>query len=465
MTFQSIAIFLIELSGIPIQTFEIYIFPSLAALLPIAAFTTYRSLTGRNSTALLATLILFVQPDFLFVTWRGSHEKFTWMMALLLLFLLSRSFAPNYRNKGIARNMVIFYFIAFAFISSNAFFASSFISALAISFIAAVVWIQLRTRIRRAAPAEVQTHLYRLFFLTLTCGVLLYIFFFHIYPPALNLLRAFRSLVDSLSALFLARSTTVTQVDAYTYVTSTWVDSRLFLVLSSLGFSVAGVSGLVWLSGVPRFLLKEVDEDDMPRFYVWLIYPAFALQLVLSVFADRSDTVGSNLQVRLFTPLMLVAIPLTAIGFHAFFVRLRWRLVRWFFLTASTLAFCLLPVLALFKATNEPLISNNWIFTGAAERAAADWIITYSIRPFIWEGRDVRLRFYASFYNTSFPAGSFRGGLVVPFGIRYYIRSQLEQLRWTRIGNVELYLDEEYLTYDNGDVQVIYRRPRTPYQP
>jgi hypothetical protein len=64
MTYQSISLFIMRFTGVTPSQLQIFIFPALTAFLPMIVFVTYRTFTGNSSTALLATLILFLQPDF-----------------------------------------------------------------------------------------------------------------------------------------------------------------------------------------------------------------------------------------------------------------------------------------------------------------------------------------------------------------------------------------------------------------
>lgn len=466
LTFQSVVVFLAELSGVSVQTLQIYVLPSIACFFPIVAFITYRSFTRNNSTALLATLLLYLQPDFLFVTWRGSHEKITWMLALLMLFLLTKSFNPNRSTSLLARYMLPFYLIAFAFISSNAFFASSFIVALAVSSITGVIWLMIRGQLQQPVSDSVRRQVFRLLFMTLACGILLYLFFFHLYPPANSLLNAFGSMVDAATALlFNTGADRPDEANAYNYIANAWITPWMYPLLNSLSLLILAFSPMVWLRGVSRFLLNEVSEYDLPMVYLWLIYPAFVLQLIASVFFDRVSILGSNIQVRLFTPLMLVAIPLVA---HDLTLMLKWSTqhpaLRRTVLAVGVCCFALFSVFALMKSTNEPLVNNNWIFTTHSERLAGQWVLDHSIEPMIWEGENVRLRFAMPFRDFEVSPERFRSGMPVAQGTRYFVVSELERTLWLRQAESHPYLENELQVYDNGRAQVFYRRPRNRYQ-
>lgn len=467
MSFQALSIYLIRTSGISMQDLQLFVFPTIAALLPLAAFNFYRIVTGSVVTALFATLLLFIQPDFLWVTWRGSHEKFTWFMALLILSLVARSFVTVGESKRRPQVMLLitFVFLAFTFISMNAFFASAFTASLAISSASGIVWLMLRRFRKNRLEGVITRKLWTLPLLTSICAGLLYAFFVYIYPPALGLLRAANDLLDSLSTLFLfsGSDSQPETANAYDFLDTAYVNPRMFLVLSGASLLLMAFSGLVWLRGAADFLLKKtVPVSDLPRILLWLVYSGFALQLVLSVFADRVATVGANIQVRLFAPMMILAIPMATIGIHDLLKRfpekprsaLIWSLVP---------AIMVASILGIFKMTNEPIVSNNWIYTTAPERRAAEWVIGSSEEPSIWEGRTLRQRYYLPFVDPSVSSDYFRAGRVSEI-TRYYLISDLERASWIRAGQTLPYVEDEFRIYDNGQAQIYYRRPTTIYQ-
>ncbi|MFN8377227.1 MAG: hypothetical protein U0452_01010 [Anaerolineae bacterium] len=463
LAYQSLGLFVAEMTGLSADDVQLFALPIMTALIPIVAFAAYRSLTGRDAIALLAVLLLVIQPDFLFVTWRGSHEKLTWLLTLTLIFLLSRSFTIGVQGKPVLPYMVAFYFVAFALITVNAFFASSFIAALAFSFILGLVWVQVRRR--REDQARIRGHLTRLILLSLICFLFLYVFFFYIYPPARQLLYAFRGLVESLSALLFARDPSMRQADSYSYVDLAYVAPYVFIILSGLSFALLGFSALVWLEGARRVLFRRLNLEHLARVLLWLMYAAFAAQLAASVLADRSEAVGSNLQVRLFTPLMIIVLPVAAIGIFEIMAFLRRnRLVFAGAVAVGALVLGTFGVFALAKFTNEPIVNNNWLFVTDAEHRAGNWAATHSYRSLIYEGWNVRTRYPVARDVPSIEPGDFSAGIAVPDNVSYYIWSTIEAARWVRAGLDEPSFTTANLVYDNGEAQVYHRLPRTQYQ-
>lgn len=472
LTYQGVMLFIMEISGVSLQQLQIYVMPITNFLLAVMAFTTYRLMIGQATAALVATLLLFVQPDFLFVTWRGSHERITWMLGLFLLFLLARRLTqrPDEPAATFAGNTISLYVTIFAFICCNAFFASSFVVTLALAYLGGFSIVRLRALLHRQDSLDLRANVTRLYYLIVAFGILLFLFFFYIYPPALHLLRALRSLVDGVVLLFLHGNQEIAN-NPYDYVATTWLDSRIYVLMLALSFGIALVATLVWIIGIPRLLLRKapLTRDDLPRVFLWLIYPSYVLQIVLSLMVDWANGLGSNIQVRLFPPLMIVAIPLVAIGITEGLRRLRWRALRSLVVIVVTLTVIPACIFALFKATNEPALSNNWLFGTHSEVEASQWVIDRgAFEGVVWAGSDRRIPTVMQFRYPDewiiYPEGNFDYGEFAPHNTRYYIVTALDTARRLRQGLPLLDLSGEHQVYDNGSVQVFYRRPRTPFQ-
>jgi len=467
LSFQSVSVFLINITGVDPIDLQLYIYPMITALLPLVAFVAYRALTGSTVIGLLGTLLLYIQPDFLFVTWRGSHEKITWTFTLLLIYALSMVFRGLIKKDNAVGYLVVFYLSATALVSSNGFFASSMTTALALSFVGGWVFFALRTRFHPNVESDRQFILVvrQLLLVTLVVAVLVYLFFFHIYPQMRSLLNAFASVVDGLSTLFLG-SEDVEAANAYDYISTAWTSTYVYLIVSSFGWIVLFTSFITWWVGAINMLWKrELSEQDHSRLFLWLLYPTFALQLALSVVADRVDTVGGNVQVRLFTPLMLTAIPIVAIGLHDLTEWLRNGFIRKVMLTGAGIAIASFSVVGLFKFTNEPLFSNQWIFSTDQEVTASNWMIENTPDNSVyWTGVDRRINATIGIYHQDISVFNLNRGRTPPDDTQYYLQSDTETARMTRQRVPIPEFDTEQRIYDNGTTQIYYRRPLTIYQ-
>ncbi len=376
--------FLSHLTGLSIRTLQVYVQPFLVVLLVPLAFAAYRNLTGRPATAMLAALMLFLQPEFLFESARSSHAKLTWAMALGLLYALAASFRAAESGRPIARWVVLGYLFAFGLTTSSAFFASSYLFAIACSFLGWHLWRRWgRRRVGRWTP------LTRLLYVTLSCSALLYVVIYHVYPPAAGQLSILRSVVDQVAMLFLGVEIVT---NPYRYVQAAWVSEGVYIALTLFNWIVLFTSFGFWLLRAKR-MTERREEPSPHQLFLWLLYGGFGLFLAISVVLDLSGTLSANMQVRVFPHLMVVAIPLAAEAVVGLVHRLSGRP-----LAARRLLFGGIVVLmmafslaSLLKVTNEPLLSHNWVFHTDLERRAVEWLGTHRENARVWMGVDERL--------------------------------------------------------------------------
>ena len=449
--------FLAQVGGVPIEALQVYVQGFLLVLLVPVSYAAFRALLGDAATAALACPLLFLQPDFLFEALRSSHAKFTWLLALTMLFVLARSFEVAGSGRALAPRVTMFYLLAYGLITSNFFFASSYIFALGFAFLGG--WVLARWR-RRGLDAE--ENLRRLLYVALACSILVFLFVFYLYPPSLWMASFFKSALDRVSGFLLDVET---GYNPYLYVQTTWVNPALYLVLSSLSWLVLGLSFANWAHKAWA-LLGHRETLPPGQFLLWLLYTGFALLLALGVFLDRAGALSANLQVRLFPHLMIVAIPLAAEMVSRIVAR-AWRrgkgarLVAVAVLAAGGLFF---SGASIFKATNEPLLSNRWVFHSRAERAAIEWAGPRHATNRVWLGIDDRLRMLPRLYGD-WP----RSGLEVytgrQAGNRYdLLLSDLMEKHAARLGVLLPEVRGRLLVYDNGGAALYHARAKTPYQ-
>lgn len=467
MGYPSVVVFLAALTGQTPQTLQIYIMPFIMAFLPVLIFIAYRSLVGQDGIALLATFMVYLQPDFIWVTWRGSHEKVTWALVFLLLFFFSRSFSEGKQIGRVLRYMLAFYLCVFSMITFNVFFSVSFIFALIVSFLGAFVLFKLRTLFQKGNQTDIASQIRRLIYITFSGLIFVYLFVFHIYPIVTYSLRLFGTLFEQLALLLLPVEESATSAfNAYNYLNSSWLNSGIFLILTLFNWLILGISFVTWVFGIRGYLRQsDIKQDHLPQLFLWLVYPGFAVQLLFAVVADLIQLFSGNLQVRLFTPLMLIAIPIAAIGFFQFYSRITVKTWRYAFTVILIPVIMWFGVAALLKSTNEPLLSNKWLFTTTAERRSIIWSSQHVRDGTVWLSYDERILTNAELMGVSRTSLGVEFDAFIPeYNTRYYLVSDIERLRLVRWFAPELVLDSENIIYDNGSTQLIHRRPRTPFQ-
>jgi hypothetical protein len=267
-----------------------------------------------------------------------------------------------------------------------------------------------------------------------------------------------QSVKDRLASLFLNVEVPFDPTVAGAGVAQAWTSQTAFLAVTSASWLFLFLSALSWLWLGVKVLKKQLPT---PVFLLWLLYGGFAAQAAVSVFAAGMGMVASNLQVRIFPVLMLVVMPVAALGIARL---IRWpplRRARWVVAgLAFLLVFWVMGTSAL-KATNEPLISNNWVFRLHAEEQGLEWLDEHTNLGRVWLGLD-RLRYASATLED--PLKTRYDIYAVDAFVRYLLISKVEQTRLLRMKVPRPDPSPELGIYDNGSVQVYKFRPRTPYQ-
>ena len=447
---QAVSVMLIHLTGVPLEGLVQRALPLLLMVDVLVAYVAYRTLTQDRWAGLFAASLLAMQPEFLFTTTRGSHEKITWLLTLLGLFVLARSFMDAGRFARFVVWTAIFYLVAFALITTNAFFASSLLAALALCFLAATALSYLILR--------KGTEFSRLIYVTASCSILVYLFMFHLYAPAVEAFNDLRPTIDRIAALLFGVEVPFSTAAATGHVASGWATGSVYLALSAATYVLTLISFVYWL--VLAWRLWKGRLRGSPLFLLWLLYAAFAFQMALSVGAAGLGLLASNLQVRLFPVFMLLVMPLAALGLQegARCIRARRQHAV---LAVLALLFAGTAGAAAFKATNEPLLSNTWTFRVRNEQLSVEWVDEYTRYGDVWLGTD-RLRYTAGGYED--PLRHRYDIYGVDEFTRYALVSRFEETRMLRMGIPQPALGQENQVYDNGTARAYHFRPRTPYQ-
>jgi hypothetical protein len=458
--YQTLNTFLAHLTGASIESLQSSIQPLLIVLLVPISFAAYRSLTGHRRVAMLASLLLFLSPEFLFEATRSSHAKTTWLLALTMLFILARSLRPSRHPGWLVPWVAAFYLSTFGLITSNTFFASGYIIGIAFAFTATLILLSLK-RVPPALGAQMQ----RLSYVTISTWLLVFLFVFYLYPPARSLFGELRSTLDRLS-VFLLNVEPTGGADPYAYTQSTWLSLGIYLALTAFNWTVLLLSFAVWLRQGWSLWMRRAD---MPahRLLLWLLYGSFGLLMVLSVLVDLSGGLSANLQLRVFPHFLLVGIPLASEGIFALVAwarRSQRSLVAWAAPVALVALLSLFALGALLKITNEPLLSNQWSFYTEEERHSVQWVGSHVRNNQVWTGRDNRLptvvRAYGNWSQQNIRID--RGG--IPLSARYVLLSDVSQARADRIGEALPDTRQFQRVYAVGGVELYYSQPQTPYQ-
>ncbi|MBN1137169.1 MAG: hypothetical protein JXM73_11320 [Anaerolineae bacterium] len=446
---------LLAATGLSVQALQAVLWPILGALgLAVSAFAFYSQVTPDRPTALLAGLFLLSQPDVLFVTLRGSHEKLSWPLMMVALLLLCRSSGRSLRATAVP--VVLFYLVVFAMIATNVFFASTLMVAVTLSLaLGALVMLALRGRVGVAAGHE------RLVYVSLSTGLLVFIFVFYIYWPALHDLQVLRIVADKLAVLLLGFEA---QGQPYEYITTGWTSTGAYLGLTAFTWLLIGGSFIAWLAR-GRQILRRQESFNLRDNLDWLLYAGFAVQVALAIVVDLSGALAANLQLRLFPGFTVMAAVLLARAVQRIMISSRLhgkqRQLAYALLGLASAWFALASA---FKATSEPLFSNKWTFYARSEDAAMSWVDPH-VYANIWTGIDGRLRELFRFrYAYQFSPINWYDAYALKPWDTYILIAERERLRGMRVGVAMPHVLDWNRVYDNGDNALYHRRPLTPYQ-
>ncbi len=458
--YQALSTFITSVTALSLVQLQFLIYPVVAGGLSVIAFVMYRTLTGDTTAGALAALFLFLQPDFLFVIFRGSHEKVTWLATMLAMLLLAKSFRATGQLSRFSAYVGLFYLATLAISASNVFFGSSFIIAVAVSLVAGSALLQIW---RRQGTGKIpQPIVARLVYIVASGMVLWFLNTFYLYRPAMRVFWDLRTAADKTAAVTLGLEPAY---DPYAVVASGWVSRRAYLGLTLPTWVAALASFAVW-ARMGIHLLRSRGLLDHPRqLLLWLLYGGFGTQLAASTILSHAGGVSGNLQVRIFPSVMLLGFPLLAAGalrtWRGESAGLRNR--------ALALAFVLMVVWAsgasLLKMTNDPWLSQYWTFWTAPEDRAVGWAEAHLRYRSVWLGLEgVRLSAYAvgsGFGNQT--GNDYDAGPVNP-ETRDLIVSDVDQTMSIRKLIPMPDVRGEHRVYDNGMVVQYHKRPRTPYQ-
>ena len=443
------------LGGMSVSTLQSILAPLLAAWLVLPAWLAYREFTGSGKIAALATAILLIQPEFLFPILRGSHEKFTRGLMFLCLYLLLRSLRSRTNLRRFVGFLVAFYISAYALVTYNNLIAFSFIFSLGLSLI--LLWVAKLVGRRRTESAH--PPLTRLLTVVLTLMVIAFLFTFYAYPPAQSQINLMQSVQDRVASLFLTVENTPT--NPYTVINSGWTSLTVYLLVSLANWLLLLGSALIWLNMTIAWLKRQRTPGELDLL-MWSFYGAFAFMGVVSVVVDVSGAIAANLQHRMFPSFAMLAAPLAA----------RWlwdrlfkpgRAAR-FAQVMVALGIGVLAVLSVFKATNEPLLSNYWILFHDTELQSLDWVIQNQQGSRVWTGFSERL---ATAYNIwrGEPINENQLDSYLPkYNTSTFVVSDLTRVRSSRLGVALPIQIDSLRIYDNGETAIFRRRPITPFQ-
>lgn len=449
--------YLVNIIAIEVPIFQLFVVPFLTVWVVFPAWLLYRELIGFARGATLATVLLFTQPEFLFVLLRSSHEKFTRGLMLLGFYLLLRSLRTKKSLGNYSALVLCFYLSFYALLTMNNLFAYSYVLVLALTLLA--VWSLAALGFQNVKKPSHRVSR-RFFYVLVICLIMAFVFTFYAYPPARHVILVLKTGVDKVWALFLdfqlADPHSVTRmVNPFRVVSSGWISIPTYFVFSLANWLILIGSGLIWLAWTYQLLSGRFKPDER-SLLLWAFYGAFAFLEALTIVFDLTGFVGGNLQVRLFPSFGMLAVAAVA----------GWLVTRQVsvlpfakaFSGVMVGSFAFLSVLSLLKATNEPTFSNNWLFSHPSEQRALLWVDEHVRSSTIWTDFNERMNVIFNITHSRIDNSNRFDGFSPSVDVQYYLMSELVESRGLRLGRSAPFKADSLRIYDNGTTKIYRRR-------
>ena len=454
--FPALATLLVSLTGLSVAQLQIFGGALLAIWVVIPAWLAYRELTGSIRGATLATVLILTQPEFLFPILRGSHEKFTRGLMFLAIYLLVRSILARQHTRRFASFLIAFYLTIYALITLNNLMAISFVVALGLALLLNFGVSQVIGLQNEASTATRRRLLYAVGISLL----LAFVFTFYAYPPARLSLRIVESIWDRLALLLLDVEETATS--PYGTVATAWTTLPIYLLVSIANWLLLVLSFVLWSVQTLFWWRRRAWPEEPRALLLWSLYGAFGFLGAVSIAVDFSGALASNLQHRIFPSFGMIAAAVVA----DWFVRqpaLRPQAHRLAY-AALAVGIAVLGVLAVAKATNEPSLSNKWMYYAPAEFVALDWSRhKYPDAP-TWVEFDERLIAAIGICCNWEAEGARFDSFQPKPGTRNFLISDVIRARGERLGRPLPIAGDSLRVYDNGEAGIYRLRPVTPFQ-
>ena len=440
--YQAVSTAILAFTGLDVVTLQQHLYPLISAVLVVPAWVLYRELTGSSQIAGLATLLLLVAPEYVFSISRASHERLDRAFMFIAVWLLVRSV----RNRGDPARFRIHLALAlvmtYSLVCTNALFGMSFVLAMGTAF--AIAWLanRLWPAVRQVAGDASRL----LGWVAVAAAVITGLVILIIYPPILDSIRALSVIPGALVDLILNGGVSK---NPYATLSSAWVSTAIYLLLSAANFVLLATSALVWI-WMGWGWLRGRTPPTIGAWMLWSLYAAFAIQGAATIVSDRTGALQGNAQYRAFSLFATVAAPLVA---YAVAGRPRRRL------RPILVAFVAFAAGATYlKATLDPLASNRWLFYTDAEVQGLLWADANQRGSLTWIGDDDRLSAAWQMVVGKVRAGNGWDVGAPSATTSTFLVSEPMRLQFQRLGVTLPPLATANVVYDNGSVTVARTR-------
>lgn len=438
---QVIASFFINILNITVQEYSIFLHPIITTIYVFIAYLTFLEFSKDESVALLSTFLISLQPEIFWTSSRNTHEGFTYLMIFISTYALVKTLDTDIKLSKFVSYVFIYYISILCLITLNIFFASSFSISLLFVYILGYV---------ASRKTQAYINFRRLIYSSGIFIILIFYFMFFIYQPAESFFISSINFIDKITKLLsIVESQSTPQ---YTYIFTMWKDPYIWFFLSLFNWTVAALSFTMYLKLLKSFLNTKRPIYSPGLLVLLFSYTALSFLLVVYIIADRFHGFGSNIELRIFPVLMIYATPLASMlilkNLNSHLISQRKKIF---------VKFCLILILLLFvgnsllKGTNDPSVSNKWMYYSLQEEYGIIWIDNYLCEKSIWADFDDRL---LDVYNLKTDANSYRK---VGFGnsnAEYIFVSGIIEKRAQIVNYPIPQYNNSRLIYNNGDVKI-----------
>ncbi len=436
--YQAVSTAILAFTGLDVVTLQQHLYPLISAVLVVPAWVLYRELTGSGRIAGLATLLLLVAPEYVFSISRASHERLDRAFMFIAVWLLVRSVRKRSDPARFRIHLALALVMAYSLICTNALFGMSFVLAIGTAF--AIAW--LATRLWPAVRMAAADASRLLGWTTVAAVVMIGLVTLIIYPPILYSIRALSVIPGALADLILNGGVSK---NPYATLSSAWVSTGIFLLLSAANFALLATSVLVWI-WMGWGWLRGRPPPTIGTWMLWILFAGFAFQGAAAIVSDRTGALQGNAQYRAFSVFATVAAPLVAYAVARRPRRpLRPILVALVAFAAGT---------TYLKATLDPFASNRWLFYTDAEVQGLHWADANQRGSLTWIGDDDRLAGAWAMVAGSVSAGNGWDVGAPSATTRTFLVSEPMTFQFQRLGLTLPSLANASVVYDNGSVTV-----------
>jgi len=444
--FQGYVVSIVAMTGLQVDTFFQLIFPFFGLLTLTGVFVLVRQLTGRSRIALVSTVLMAIQPDFLFSLVRGNHEKLTFLLMFLAILMLARSMQKaNWKTTATAILLIV------GLSSMNFFYACSF----AVILFASATFFMVTNRKDAREPVRMRHTLTTTGLLT---SVFIGLFVFFLYAPASNIVNLAGSLLGQLRLFFLDLQPTSSP---YGTIGTQWISTNVWLLTNALSWITIGVSSVVVMDSLTKNRLRLLNLGPESGGLLVALHLAFGVQLGAAIVIDFTGFLGANLELRVFSMFIVTSAAITSLALATHLTNQRGILRK----ATVVLVIMLLLFVGFARATNDPSISKRWIFYTGDEANAIQWVQQKSSHQILWSGFDERIRNLGTFMFEGAPVatteyqinGDGQRSTMILISENLRLQAEVRGVELPDVSNASL-------VYSNGASSVFIPAPLTPYQ-